>query len=269
MLKLKKALTVLLLMQASPLLAAESAAKTAPNATLTEAQSLEVIKLVDDRQRNSGDYTSLVYVKETEKKKDPRVFQAMVYRRDKDDKFLILFTKPKEEAGKGYLKIDKNLWMYDPNTGKWERRTERERIAGTNSRREDFDESRLAEEYTVKFNGAGALGNYKTYTFKLTAKEGFDVAYPVIELTVDQENKNVLKRAEFSLSGKLMRTTYYPKWNKKFSESKKGDVWIPEEMRIFDELEKANSTIILIKESDLKNVDGNIFTKAWIESKSK
>ena len=63
----------------------------------------------------------------------------VVYRRDADNKFIILFTKPKEEAGKGYLKIDKNLWMYDPNTGKWERRTERERIAGTNSRREDFD----------------------------------------------------------------------------------------------------------------------------------
>jgi outer membrane lipoprotein-sorting protein len=236
---------------------------------LTDAQALDIIKVVDDRQRNSGDYTSLVYVKETEKKKDPRVFQAMVYRRDKDDKFLILFTKPKEEAGKGYLKIDKNLWMYDPNTGKWERRTERERIAGTNSRREDFDESRLAEEYTVKFSGSGTLGTYKTYTMRLTAKEGKDVAYPVIDLTVDQENKNVLKREEFSLSGKKMRSTYYPKWNKKFSESKKGDVWIPEELRIFDELEKENSTIVLIKESDLKNVDGNIFTKAWIESKSK
>ena len=34
-----------------------------------------------------------------------------------------------------------------PTVGKWERRTERERIAGTDSRRADFDESRLAEEY--------------------------------------------------------------------------------------------------------------------------
>lgn len=236
---------------------------------MTEAQALEIVKLVDDRQRNSGDYTSLVYVKEIEKKKEPHVFQAVVYRRDADDKFLILFTKPKEEAGKGYLKIDKNLWMFDPNTGKWERRTERERIAGTNSRREDFDESRLAEEYTTKYQSSGTLGSYKTHVLKLTVKDGIDVAYPVIQLTVDQADSNILKREEFSLSGKLMRTTFYPKWNKKFSPSKKADVWIPEEMRIFDELEKGNSTVVLIKETDLKSVDPSIFTKAWIESKSK
>lgn len=244
-------------------------ARAAEAAKLTNAEALELVRLVDDRQRNSGDYTSLAYVKETEKNKEPHVFQAIVYRRDADNKFIILFTKPKEEAGKGYLKIDKNLWMYDPNTGKWERRTERERIAGTNSRREDFDESRLAEEYTVSYLNAGKLGTYQTHVMKLVAKEGIDVAYPMIQLTLDQKDKNILKREEFSLSGKLMRTTYYPKWYKKFSPSKKADVWVPEEMRIFDELEKGNTTTILIKETDLSSVDSSIFTKAWIESKSK
>ncbi|MBY0470403.1 outer membrane lipoprotein-sorting protein [bacterium] len=237
--------------------------------TLSDAEAFNMVKELDNRQRNSGDYTSLVYVKETEKNKEPHVFQAIVYRRDKDDKLIILFTKPKEESGKGYLKIDKNLWMYDPNTGKWERRTERERIAGTNSRREDFDESRMAEEFNIKFESNGTLGPYKTHILKLTVKEGIDVAYPMIKLAVDQKDKNIVRREEFSLSGKLMRTTYYPKWNKRYSESKKGDVWIPEELRIFDELEKGNTTTILIKETDFKNVDNNIFSKAWIESKSK
>lgn len=244
-------------------------AATAQSAPLTQPQAQELVKLVDERQRNSGDYTALAFIKEAERNKEPRVFQSVVYRRDADDKFMILITKPKEEAGKGYLKIDKNLWMYDPNTGKWERRTERERIAGTNSRRADFDESRLAEEYTVEYDSEGTLGSYRTHKVKLKVKEGVDVAYPIIHMAIDQDGKNILKREEFSLSGKLMRTSYYPKWNKKFSESKKDNVWIPEEIRIFDELEKGNSTIILIKEVDLKAVDGSIFTKAWIESKSK
>ena len=67
------------------------------------------------------------------------------------------FTKPKSEEGKGYLRLDKNLWSYDPNTGKWERTTEREKIGGTNSRRSDFDESRLAEEFDPKFDGESKL----------------------------------------------------------------------------------------------------------------
>jgi hypothetical protein len=104
-------------------------------APLSQKDASELVRVVDEKQRNSGDITALAFIKETEKDKEPRVFQSVYYRRDTDDKFMILITKPKEEAGKGYLKIDKNLWMYDPNTGKWERRTERERIAGTNSRR--------------------------------------------------------------------------------------------------------------------------------------
>src|SRR5262249_44849332 len=163
---------------------------------------------------------------------------------------MILFTKPKSEEGKGYLRLDRNLWSYDPNVGKWERTTERERIGGTNSRRADFDESRLAEEYDPNYEGEEKLGNFTVHRLGLKAKPNIDVAYPVVKLWVDKSNANVLKRQEFALSGKLMRTAYYPKYTKMYSESKKGDVWMPQEIRIYDEVEKANSTLILIKTVD-------------------
>ena len=95
------------------------------------------------------------------------------------------------------------------------------------------------------------------------------MAFPIIKLWVDKDTKNVLKRQEFALSGRLMRTSYYPKWKKLYSESKKADVWYPEEIRFYDEVEKANSTLILIKAVDLKALDANLFTKAWLESKSR
>ena len=80
-----------------------------------------------------GDYKALAYLEQKEKDKTDVVREAVVYRRDADDKLMILFTKPKTEAGKGYLRLDKNLWSYDPTVGKWERRTERERIGGTDT----------------------------------------------------------------------------------------------------------------------------------------
>lgn len=236
---------------------------------ISDHEAFNIIKVVDDKQRNSGDYKANCYIKETEREKEPRVYQSVVYRRDADDKFMILFIKPKEEAGKGYLKIDKNLWMYDPGTGKWDRRTEREKIAGTNSRRSDFDESRLSEEYDVKFNSIDKLGSYDAYKIDLVVKKGVDVAYPRIVMWVDAKDNNLLKRDEYALSGKLMRTTFYPKWAKKYSPSKGTDVWVPQEMRIFDKLEIGTSTIILIKEVDLNSLPANIFTKAWLESKSR
>ena len=252
--------------------AAADAAEKAPEGAAkpwSDAEVKAAVKTLDERQRNSGDYKTNVYIERKEKSKNDVVLEAVVYRRDADDKLMILFNNPKAEKGKGYLRIDKNLWMYDPSVGKWERRTERERIGGTDSRRADFDESRLADEYDAKYEGIDKLGKVETHKLTLTAKKGIDVAYPKLALWLSATSGNTLKRQEFAASGKLMRTSYTPKWAKKFSESKKAEVWTPREIRIFDEVEKGNSTIILMKEMDLRSLQANLFTKAWLESQSR
>jgi len=246
------------------LLAAAPAARA-----LTDVELGKVVATIDERQRNSGDWKALCYMEAKEKGKTDVVYELLVYRRDADDKQMFLFTKPKAEAGKGYLRLDKNLWLYDPSVGRWERRTERERIGGTDTRRGDLDESRLVEEYDAKWEGDEKLGVFEVHKIALTVKPGVDVAFPVVRMWVDKATLNVLKRQELALSGKLMRTNYYPRWKKIYSESKKDEVWFPEEMRIFDEIEKGNSTLILIKEVDLRPLEANLFTKAWLESKSR
>jgi hypothetical protein len=242
---------------------------TPARALMDREQLLQLLKVLDDRQQNNGDYRAMVYLEQKERDKTDVIREAIVYRRSADQRLIILFSKPKSEQGKGYLRVDKNLWSYDPNVGKWERRTERERIAGTDSRRADFDESRLAEEYDASDEGDDKLGAYQVHRLNLKVKTGVDVAFPIVKLWVDTATSNVLKRQEFALSGRLMRTLYYPRWQKQYSESKKGDFWYPPEIRIYDEVEKANSTIVLIKTVDLRSLETNIFTKAWFESKSR
>ena len=238
-------------------------------AALSQVETDALVKTVDERQRSPGDYKALCYMEAKEKGKTDVVYELVVYRRDQDQKLMFLFTAPKSESGKGYLRLEKNLWFYDPSTGKWERRTERERIGGTDTRRGDLDESRLAEEYTAQWEAEEKLGAFTTHRVLLTVKPGVDVAFPKIRLWIDQATANVLKRQELALSGRLMRTAYYPKWKKVFSESKYGDVWFPQEMRFYDEVEKANSTVILIRQVDLRGLSANMFTKAWLESKSR
>ena len=240
-----------------------------PALALTPEQVQDVLEELDERQQNSGDWKARVFIDQKEKNKNDMVYKAVTYRRDKADKLMILFLDPKSEKGKGYLRMDSNLWFYDPRIGKWERRTERERIGGTGSNRADFDESRLSEEYDAVFEGSDTLGKFTTYVMKLSAKAGTDLAYPNLKIWVDEKNKNVLKRQDYAASGKLLRTSYYPKWRKVYSESKGGEVWFPKEMRIFDEVEKGNRTIIVIEEVDLTPLPKNIFTKAWLEAKSR
>jgi len=239
------------------------------HAALSHDQMIDLLKGVDDRQKNNGDWRASAYLEQKEKDKVDVVYETEYYRRSEDQKFMILFTAPKSSAGQGYLRLDKNLWFYDPSVGKWERRTERERIGGTNSRRSDFDESRLAEEYDPTDEGEEKLGVYTAQKLLLKGKPGLDLAFPVIRIWIDKETKNVLKRQEYALSNRLLRTSYYPKWKKVFSESKKGDVWYPQEIRFYDEVEKANQTLVLIKAVDLHALPANLFTKAWLESKSR
>src|SRR5947209_837053 len=139
----------------------------AAHAALTSPQMVELLKQVDERQHNNGDWRANAYIEQKEKDKVDVVYETLYFRRSQDQKFMILFTKPKSSAGQGYLRIDQNLWFYDPSVGKWERRTERERIGGTNSRRSDFDESRLAEEYDPEDNGEEKLGAYTAQVMTL------------------------------------------------------------------------------------------------------
>ena len=128
-------------------MAAAGVVTSAPSAQAAAGKDelVQILKQVDDRQRNQGDWMSNVYIEQKERDKVDVVYDARVFRRSEDQKFMILFDKPKASQGQGYLRIDQNLWFYDPSVGRWERRTERERIGGTNSRRSDFDESRLAQ----------------------------------------------------------------------------------------------------------------------------
>jgi hypothetical protein len=245
-------------------LAASASAKV-----LSKAEMVDILKGIDDRVRSSGDYKALVYIEQREKGKPDVAREAIVYRRDADQKLMIIFSKPKTEAGKGYLRIDKNLWYYDPTVGKWERRTDRERIAGTDSRRQDFDQSDLAGEYDPVFVGEEMLGKFKVWHLKLNGKPGRDLAYPVVEFWVDQATGNDLKRQDFALSGKLLRTSYSPKWEKLYSQAKQAELWYRKEIRIFDEIDKANSTLVIIQSVDLSPLPENIFTKAWLEAKSR
>ncbi len=235
---------------------------------MTDEEALALVKLQDERQNSVGDYRALVFIEQKERNKNDQVYEALVYRRDITEKMVILFVRPKEEAGKGYLRVDKNLFFYDPTVGKWERRTERDRIGGTTSRRQDFDRSRLAEDFTVKWVGEEKLGKLTTDRLELRAKPGADVAFPVVHLWIDRETKNPVKRQEFALSGRLMRTSYLPKWmTVKNAEGK--EVWVPREQRIFDEVEKGNQTTVIIRQVELEPLDDSYFTKAWLESKSR
>jgi outer membrane lipoprotein-sorting protein len=246
-----------------------AALAAAPARALSPEETARLVRTVDARQASLGDYKAACYMEQKERGKTDLVYELLVYRRDEDQKLMLLFTAPRSEVGKGYLRADKNLWFYDPTVGRWERRTDRERIGGTDARRNDFDESRLAEEYDAVWEQDGALGAYQVHQLLLTVKPNVDVAYPKVRLWIDADSGNVLKRQDLSASGKLLRTGLFPRWRKVWSDAKRGEVWYPEEMRLYDELEVGSTTRVVVRAVDLRPLETNLFTKAFLEGKSR
>jgi outer membrane lipoprotein-sorting protein len=227
------------------------------------------LRTIDDRMRSPGDYTATVYIEQKRKGEMDRILEVKVLRRDSDDALIILTQKPKTEAGQGSLRVDKNLWFYNPSVGKWERRTERDRVQGTDARRRDFDDWDLANEYDPTYVADEKLGAFAAQKLKLTAKAGVDVAFPILHLWIDTASGNPLKIERLAASGRLMQTTYYPKWVSTAKNAAGKAVLYPQEIRIFDEVEKGNQTIMVVRSADATPLPANIFTKAWLESQSR
>ena len=239
------------------------------NTSLSTAEMVALLKTIDQNQANSGDYRIKAYMEQKDGKSGITAYELSIYRRDDDDQLMMLFEKPTTEAGKGYLRIDKNLFIYDPTVGRWERRTEREGIGGTGSRGADFDRSRWASQFDPEYVADTKLGKFSVHHLRLRAKEGVDVPYPTVELWIDQQTGHVLKSQDRALSNRLVRTSYYPEWASFESPSKGTRVFFPKRIHIFDEIEKQNQTQVVFKEVDGQALPKNIFTKAWLESQSR
>lgn len=268
---MNRSISLLLLVGCLLPAAAFTTTLVAPSAAhaLEPAEVTALMAELDERRSSVGDYKALVYIDQKQKDKSDLVYEVAIYRREATDRMVIMFLQPKSEAGKGYLRIDKNLFLYDPAVGRWERRTERERIGGTGSQRADFNGMRLSDDFTAEFVGQEKLGAFTVNQLKLTAKPGVDVANPIVHIWVDVESKNLLKQEDYALSGRKMRTLYYPRWQRVRSEAKGGDVYFPQEIRIFDEIEKDNRTTMVFRAIEIAPLSDSIFTKAWLESKSR
>lgn len=193
------------------------------------------------------------------------VTRAYMFRRDRDDKYLILIIEPEVDRGKGYLKIGNVLWLYDPVDRRFNTTSARDRFQNSNARNSDFTQSTLAQDYRIVDHTREALGAYTTDVYDLEAIHD-DVTYPIMRLWVDQDGL-VRKFEDYSLSGQHMRTTAIPTYRRL------GDQYVPIEIVIVEELAgrvingvfRNERTVIQVSRPSLGEVPDVVFTQAYLE----
>ena len=133
---------------------------------------------------------------------------AVIFRRDAEKKYLILVLSPLTDRGKGYLKIDDNLWLYDPGARLFTFTSSKERFRNSNARNSDFTGSSFAADYDVVARREQRLGKFECSLLELRANND-RVTFPIVKLWISGDSL-VRKSEDYSLSGQLLRITMIP-----------------------------------------------------------
>ena len=224
-----------------------------------ETDYLAILRAIDrSRSFDTTDFSAVFTVVSEKPDEENSVFKAQMFRRDAEDKFVMVFLEPDVQRGQGYLQVDDNLWFYDPESRKFSHTSLQEAFQGTDARNSDFGEVSYAQDYTVRAVEEGTLGKYAVWVLDLQATSD-EVTYPFLKAWVTREGSLVLKTEDYSLTERLMRTSYYPRY------ARVGDSVVPTEMIFVDELVEGRKTRISMSDLSDAAIADSVFTKAYVE----
>jgi outer membrane lipoprotein-sorting protein len=204
------------------------------------------------------DFSAKMKMVSVDPEKGTETRAARTFRRDNNDSFLILFLEPESQLGQGYLRIDENLWLYDPESRKFTHTSMKENMQGTDAKNSDFRQSTLATDYTVASSAEGKLGVHDVWILDLEAVNN-EVTYPYKKVFISKTGGFLLKSEDYSLSRRLLRTSYYT------SYVQVGSSYIADSILYVDALIKGKKTQITMTEASEEPIPDSVFTKTYVE----
>lgn len=222
------------------------------------AAAVEALAQLDKNTLFESDISTLVTIEQTDPEKGTEIFAFRYFRRDSDDKFLLLTEKPESQLGTGYLRIDAGLWTYDPESRQFSYQSEDERIGSTDTDSSDYSSFKFSDEYEIRSAEETKLGNFDVWLLALAAKNE-EVSPPFMRLWIAKDPNVLLKQEDYSLTQRLTYTDYYPKY-----ATIEGR-FIPEQQIGVDNLVEGRTFRMQLEDISLAAIPDNIFTKAYVE----
>ncbi|MFW5800187.1 MAG: outer membrane lipoprotein-sorting protein [Spirochaetota bacterium] len=202
--------------------------------------------------------------KDTDGEKKART--ALIYRKDKWDKMMIIFTSPLSMVGSGYLSIDRNLWYYDASSGEWIRKTKKEKYADTDVETKDLEKNKYKPFYNWEYVGEGSVGEVDCYIIEGTAKFE-DMPYPKEKVWIRKDNYLPVKEESYTVSDVLSRTAYMLHYTKLYDKKADRYTYIDDKRLIIDNIDKTQS-IREFTNISIRDLPDSMFSKAYFVSKS-
>ena len=229
-------------------------------ATAQDLDTDALLRRVDDLQNfEETDFAATVTIISEDPDEGTERTVVRQFRRDREDKFLLLIQEPAVQRGQGYLRIDDNLWIYDPESRQFTLSSARESFQGTDARNSDFQASGYAENYSTASYESGTLGRYDVWILDLEATNQ-EVTYPRLRLWITSDEDNlVLKSEDYSATDRLVRTSYFPQYREIQGN------FVVSRASFVDELVEGRRTTVEIADISLEPLPDYVFTKAYVE----
>ncbi len=219
----------------------------------------EILGQIDrEASFNDVDFSGKYTVVSSKPGEENDVVVAQIFRRDVDDKMVILISQPSTQRGQGYLQIGDNLWFYDPESREFAFSSFKDSFQDSDAQNADFTKSSLRGDYSVTTWEEGKLGRFDVWIVTLDAKTN-TVPVPRRKFWIRRDNKLILKAEDYSLSGRLLRTSLFPSY-----QSISGR-YVPSRFVIEDNLRIGEKTQISIEEVSLRPLPDNVFRKEYLE----
>lgn len=231
-----------------------------------QINSQEILEKIDSLVTfMDTDFAAEVEIVQTKPEEGQSYTKVALFRRDRDNKYLIVVLKPDSDKGKGYLRNGNNLWLYDPVARRFTVTSAKDRFQGSNARNSDFSRSALAKDYRISKTGREKLGRWDTTIYELEATRD-DVTFPRSKIWVTDDNL-IRKTEDYSLSGQLLRTIVIP------SYQKVGTRFVPVKVSIIDALRgkqtkdgfQHEATQITFTKPTMDPVPDLVFTQTYLE----
>ena len=237
--------------------------------TFAAPTGMQILKAIETNEAMKEDVQSKVNLTQNRVGQGVKLISMEYYRRDKDKSFVIAMTGPESERGNGYLRQGDHFWMYRRNTRTFQHVNRDESIGGSDAKGQDFESRPLTEMFAPAKDPKGqellradTVGGIPCWRVELRAIVS-DVDYPKKITWVRQDNLLLAKEQSFSSSGTLMQSSYFTKYQPIAGRQ------LATRMVFVDEFEKGNRSMVDLSEVKVGKVDPDIFTKAWLESKSR
>lgn len=206
----------------------------------------------------SSDFSAMFTIVSEKPGEKQSMTQVRIFRRDSKSQSTLLIMLPEIDKGQGYLMDGDNVWFYDPTSRKFSHSSLKENLQSTEAKNSDFRASSLSKDYSVESVTEGMVGKYPVWILDLKALRK-EVSYERVKLYVTKDSSMTLKREDYSVSGRLMRSTFFTKY------AKIGGKLLPSQVLVVDEINKGEKSQISMTEQSMDKLPDKVFTKAFLE----